>query len=79
MCSTVAGFISINDEDYEWVTQQLVKIANTCCQGRYVVSAALPCDWEVRPSCWFQVISLLLLSGSDASPNQSRNAVLSGS
>eukprot|EP01035_Chromulina_nebulosa_P018539 gene18539-24259_t len=33
-----AGYISLVEEDFEWITTQLVKIANTCCDGR-VISA----------------------------------------
>lgn len=28
--------ISLNEFDYAWVTRELVKIANTCCEGRIV-------------------------------------------
>lgn len=27
---------TINEFDYEWVTQQLIKVANTCCDGKIV-------------------------------------------
>eukprot|EP00594_Rhizosolenia_setigera_P016194 CAMPEP_0178956252 /NCGR_PEP_ID=MMETSP0789-20121207/10120_1 /TAXON_ID=3005 /ORGANISM="Rhizosolenia setigera, Strain CCMP 1694" /LENGTH=1159 /DNA_ID=CAMNT_0020638099 /DNA_START=71 /DNA_END=3550 /DNA_ORIENTATION=- len=30
------GYVGMLEEDYEWVTEQLVKVANTCCQGRIV-------------------------------------------
>lgn len=30
------GYVGMVEEDYEWVTEQLVKIANTCCNGRVV-------------------------------------------
>ncbi|CAM9429001.1 unnamed protein product, partial [Chrysoparadoxa australica] len=30
------GYISIVEEDYEWLTQQLVQVANKCCDGRIV-------------------------------------------
>lgn len=30
------GYLGLREEDYEWVTNQLVKIANTTCQGRVV-------------------------------------------
>lgn len=30
------GYVGMVEEDYEWVTEQLVKIANTCCEGRIV-------------------------------------------
>jgi acetoin utilization deacetylase AcuC-like enzyme len=33
-----SGYISLVEEDFEWVTKHLVRIANTCCEGR-VVSA----------------------------------------
>jgi len=30
------GYVGMVEEDYEWVTDQLVKVANTCCNGRIV-------------------------------------------
>jgi hypothetical protein len=27
------GYVSLREEDYEWVTHQLMRVANTCCQG----------------------------------------------
>lgn len=30
------GYVGMLEEDYEWVTEQLVKVANTCCNGRIV-------------------------------------------
>ncbi|CAN0326945.1 unnamed protein product, partial [Discosporangium mesarthrocarpum] len=30
------GYIGLREEDYEWVTDQLVQVANKCCQGRVV-------------------------------------------
>lgn len=30
------GYVGMVEDDYEWVTEQLVKIANTCCNGRIV-------------------------------------------
>lgn len=30
------GYIALIEDDYEWVTAQLVQVANTCCQGRVV-------------------------------------------
>lgn len=30
------GFIGLLEEDYEWVTGQLVQVANRCCEGRVV-------------------------------------------
>lgn len=32
------GYVGMIEEDYEWLTEQIVKVANTCCNGR-VVSA----------------------------------------
>ena len=32
------GYVGMIEEDYEWITEQIVKIANKCCNGR-VVSA----------------------------------------
>lgn len=32
------GYVGMIEEDYEWLTEQVVKVANTCCNGR-VVSA----------------------------------------
>jgi len=32
------GYVGMIEEDYEWLTAQLVKVANTCCSGR-VISA----------------------------------------
>jgi acetoin utilization deacetylase AcuC-like enzyme/ankyrin repeat protein len=36
------GYVELDEEDYVWVTEELVKIANSCCDGRlgkrYVVS-----------------------------------------
>jgi len=30
------GYVGMVEEDYEWVTEQLVKVANSCCNGRIV-------------------------------------------
>jgi acetoin utilization deacetylase AcuC-like enzyme len=30
------GYVGMVEDDYEWVTDQLVKIANTCCNGRVI-------------------------------------------
>lgn len=30
------GFIGMVEDDYEWLTQQIVKVANSCCQGKVV-------------------------------------------
>lgn len=30
------GYVGMVEDDYEWVTEQLVKVANTCCNGRIV-------------------------------------------
>lgn len=30
------GYVGMVEDDYEWVTEQLVKVANTCCNGRVV-------------------------------------------
>jgi len=30
------GYVGMVEEDYEWVTEQLVKVANKCCNGRIV-------------------------------------------
>ena len=30
------GYVGMIEDDYEWLTQQLVKVANTCCEGRIV-------------------------------------------
>lgn len=30
------GYVGMVEDDYEWVTEQIVKIANTCCNGRIV-------------------------------------------
>ena len=30
------GYIGMVEDDYEWLTQQIVKVANVCCQGRVV-------------------------------------------
>lgn len=30
------GYVGMVEDDYEWVTGELVKIANTCCNGRIV-------------------------------------------
>ncbi len=30
------GYVGMVEEDYEWLTEQLVKVANTCCNGRIV-------------------------------------------
>lgn len=32
------GYVGMIEEDYEWLTEQIVKVANSCCNGR-VVSA----------------------------------------
>jgi len=30
------GFMDLDEDDFTWVTENLIKIANTCCQGRIV-------------------------------------------
>jgi len=30
------GYLGIVEEDYEWITEQLVQVANSCCDGRIV-------------------------------------------
>jgi hypothetical protein len=30
------GYVGMVEDDYEWVTEQLVKIANSCCNGRII-------------------------------------------
>jgi len=30
------GYCGMIEDDYEWITNELVKVANTCCQGRIV-------------------------------------------
>merc|ERR1712194_837091 len=30
------GYVGMVEDDYEWVTEQLVRVANTCCKGRIV-------------------------------------------
>lgn len=30
------GYVGMVEEDYEWLTEQFVKVANTCCNGRIV-------------------------------------------
>lgn len=30
------GYVGMVEEDYEWITNQLVKVANSCCNGRIV-------------------------------------------
>jgi len=30
------GYVGMVEDDYEWITEQLVKVANTCCNGRIV-------------------------------------------
>lgn len=30
------GYVGMIEEDYEWVPEQLVKVANACCEGRVV-------------------------------------------
>jgi acetoin utilization deacetylase AcuC-like enzyme len=30
------GYIGMVEDDYEWVTEQLIRVANTCCNGRIV-------------------------------------------
>jgi hypothetical protein len=32
------GYIALVEEDFEWITNNLIRIANSCCEGR-VVSA----------------------------------------
>lgn len=33
-----SGYIALVEEDFDWVTANLVRVANSCCEGR-VVSA----------------------------------------
>jgi acetoin utilization deacetylase AcuC-like enzyme/ankyrin repeat protein len=30
------GYVGMVEDDYEWVTEQLIKVANTCCNGRVI-------------------------------------------
>ncbi|GKY96269.1 hypothetical protein MPSEU_000586400 [Mayamaea pseudoterrestris] len=30
------GYVGMVEDDYEWVTEQIIKVANTCCNGRVV-------------------------------------------
>lgn len=30
------GYVGMVEDDYEWVTEQLIKVANTCCGGRLI-------------------------------------------
>ena len=30
------GYVGMVEDDYEWLTEQLVKVANSCCNGRIV-------------------------------------------
>jgi len=30
------GYVGMVEDDYEWITEQIVKIANTCCNGRVI-------------------------------------------
>ncbi|KAL7559181.1 hypothetical protein ACA910_013189 [Epithemia clementina (nom. ined.)] len=30
------GYIGMVEDDYEWLTEQLIKVANTCCEGRII-------------------------------------------
>lgn len=30
------GYVGMVEDDYEWITEQLVKVANTCCNGRVI-------------------------------------------
>ena len=30
------GYVGMVEDDYEWLTEQLIKIANTCCDGRVI-------------------------------------------
>lgn len=30
------GYVGMVEEDYEWVTEQLIKVANKCCNGRVI-------------------------------------------
>ena len=30
------GYIGLRDDDYDWITRELVKVSNTCCNGRLV-------------------------------------------
>ena len=41
-----SGYISLVEEDYEWVTSHLVKIANSCCDGRIV--SALEGGYQIK-------------------------------
>lgn len=30
------GYVGMVEDDYEWLTEQLIRVANTCCNGRVV-------------------------------------------
>jgi len=30
------GYVGMIEDDYEWLTSQIIKVANSCCQGRVV-------------------------------------------
>lgn len=40
------GYIALLEEDYEWVTTQLIRIANSCCEGRVV--SALEGGYQIK-------------------------------
>ncbi len=40
------GYIGLIEDDYEWITAQLVAIANTCCSGRIV--SALEGGYQIQ-------------------------------
>ena len=40
------GYIALVEEDYEWVTAQLIRISNSCCEGRVV--SALEGGYQIK-------------------------------
>lgn len=43
------GFCGATEHDYEWITQQLVAIANECCEGRIV--SVLEGGYKIQGGC----------------------------
>eukprot|EP00536_Pseudo-nitzschia_multiseries_P008862 jgi/Psemu1/257624/estExt_Genewise1Plus.C_2340034 len=44
------GYVGMVEDDYEWVTEQLVRLANTCCNGRIV--SVLEGGYKIHDGEW---------------------------
>eukprot|EP01138_Halocafeteria_seosinensis_P012190 gb/GECG01012458.1/.p1 GENE.gb/GECG01012458.1/~~gb/GECG01012458.1/.p1 ORF type:complete len:801 (+),score=102.21 gb/GECG01012458.1/:1-2403(+) len=56
------GYMGLLEEDYEWITEQLVKVANRCCDGKIV--SVLEGGYRIHVSSVVVVVYLRLAYGT---------------